>query len=562
MRTTVFRHAAVFDGFRHRGRVGEVLVEDGRITAVGPDVTVPGARVVDVDGGLLLPGFTDAHVHPVQGGLERLGCDLSDLPAADATAYLEHVGAYAAGSAATGCRAAAGRWPPSPALPTAAALDGVVGDRPVALANRDHHGLWVSSRALALAGITRGRDPDPSTAGSSATPTARRPGCSTRARCVSSTTSCRWPARTTSTPRSSRASATCSRSASRRGRTRSSAPTRACRTAVRPTPARRPPATSSAPWSAPCGGTATRGAEQVAELVDKRADWTRGRFRATSVKVMQDGVAENGTAALVEPYLDRCGHATANTGISFVDPAELRRHVAELDRLGFQVHVHGLGDRGVREALDAFEGTDPRRRHHVAHLQLVHPDDVPRFAALGVAANIQALWACHDEQMTELTLPFLGRDRAQRQYPFRDLYAASARLVAGSDWPVSTPDPLAALHTAVHRTTHGDPGRAGTDPFLPGQALPVEAAFAAYTSGSAWVNHRDDAVGSRRARSPTWSSWTATRSRRRTTRGGAGPVDVGRRGVRPRRLTTPGDTRHSSHTGGFPDSGPAGPASN
>ncbi len=157
------------------------------------------------------------------------------------------------------------------------------------------------------------------------------------------------------------------------------------------------------------------------------------------------------------------------------------------------MHVHGLGDRGVREALDAFEGTDPRRRHHVAHLQLVHPDDVPRFAALGVAANIQALWACHDEQMTELTLPFLGRDRAQRQYPFRDLYAASARLVAGSDWPVSTPDPLAALHTAVHRTTHGDPGRAGTDPFLPGQALPVEAAFAAYTSGSAWVNHRDDA---------------------------------------------------------------------
>ena len=155
--------------------------------------------------------------------------------------------------------------------------------------------------------------------------------------------------------------------------------------------------------------------------------------------------------------------------------------------------MHGLGDRGVREALDAFEGTDPARRHHIAHLQLVHPDDVPRFAALGVAANIQSLWACLDDQMTELTIPFLGEERAARQYPFGDLHRAGARLVAGSDWPVSTPDPLAAIHTAVHRTAYDEPAPAGTDPFLPEQALDMEVAFAAYTSGSAWVNHRDDA---------------------------------------------------------------------
>jgi hypothetical protein len=188
-----------------------------------------------------------------------------------------------------------------------------------------------------------------------------------------------------------------------------------------------------------------------------------------------------------------CGHTTTNTGISFVDPALLRRCVRELDDHGFQVHVHGLGDRGVREALDAFEGTSPERRHHIAHLQLVHPDDVPRFAALGVAANIQALWACLDDQMTELTIPFLGPERAGRQYPFGDLHRAGARLVAGSDWPVSTPDPLAAIHTAVNRTAYGDPGRAGTEPFLAEQALPLEVAFAAYTSGSSWVNHRDEA---------------------------------------------------------------------
>jgi predicted amidohydrolase YtcJ len=147
----------------------------------------------------------------------------------------------------------------------------------------------------------------------------------------------------------------------------------------------------------------------------------------------------------------------------------------------------------VREALDALEGTDPAHRHHVAHLQLVHPDDLARFGRLGVAANIQALWACNDAQMTELTIPFLGAERAGRQYPFADLHAAGARLVAGSDWPVSTPDPLAAIHTAVHRTSYGEPAPAGTEPFLPEQALPIEVAFAAYTSGSAWVNHRDDA---------------------------------------------------------------------
>jgi len=208
---------------------------------------------------------------------------------------------------------------------------------------------------------------------------------------------------------------------------------------------------------------------------------------------MQDGVAENGTAALVEPYLDRCGHATTNTGLSFVDPVALRGMVGALDEAGFQVHVHGLGDRGVRETLDALEGTEPLHRHQVAHLQLVHPADVPRFAELQVAANVQALWACYDDQMVDLTIPFLGEERAARQYPFGDLHRAGARLVAGSDWPVSTPNPLEAIHVAVHRMAYGEPGRAGSEPFLPDQALSLEVALAAYTSGSAWVCHRDDA---------------------------------------------------------------------
>jgi predicted amidohydrolase YtcJ len=164
------------------------------------------------------------------------------------------------------------------------------------------------------------------------------------------------------------------------------------------------------------------------------------------------------------------------------------------------VHVHAIGDRAVRESLDAFErardangtGRAADRRHHIAHLQVVHPDDRPRFAALGVAANIQPVWAVNDDQMTDMTVPFLAEGTADWQYPFADLARDGARLVAGSDWPVSTPNPLHGIHVAVNRTERGAPGREGREPFLPEQALSLEQAFAAYTSGSAYVNHLDD----------------------------------------------------------------------
>jgi len=238
------------------------------------------------------------------------------------------------------------------------------------------------------------------------------------------------------------------------------------------------------------------GLAQLPDLVERRRVQSGGRFRATSIKIMQDGVCENFTAAMLTPYLDGHGHATANAGHSFVDAEELKEVVVALAAEGFQVHVHAIGDRGSREALDAFAaaraaGHGPDLRHHIAHIQVVHPDDVPRFAELGVAANAQALWAAHEPQMDELTIPFLGDERSTWQYPFGSLHRAGARLVMGSDWPVTSPDPLAALHTAVTRTTYGD----GGEPFLPEQAVDLTTAYAAYTSGSAWVNGRDHTDG-------------------------------------------------------------------
>ena len=170
-----------------------------------------------------------------------------------------------------------------------------------------------------------------------------------------------------------------------------------------------------------------------------------------------------------------------------------------LDALGFQVHVHALGDRAVREGLDAVaaarraNGPDGAR-HHLAHLQVVSPDDIPRFAELGAAATVQPLWAAHEPQMDDLTIPFLGDERAELQYPFADLVAAGAHLAGGSDWPVSSPDPLLGAHVAVNRVLPGATGPAG-EPLVARNRIDLATMLTAYTAGSAWVNGLEESTG-------------------------------------------------------------------
>jgi len=493
--TTLFTNGALFDGHRFLGD-GEVLVVDGRIGEIrlgadrvdrtAADVT----DVVDLGGGLLAPGFVDAHVHAVQGGLERIRCDLTAGSTRDD--YLRLIAGYAAAHPAAPWILGGG-WSMTAfpgGAPTAADLDAVVPDRPVFLPNRDHHGAWVNSAALALAGIDR-HTPDPADgrferdADGAPTGTLHEGAMTAVARLVPETTDDEYYAALLEGQRHLHSLGITGWQDAIIGAYSGMGD-------VGPTyvrAARRGDLTAhvvGALW-----WERDRGVEQVADLVARRAEYTSGRFRATSVKIMQDGIAENYTASMLAPYLDRCGHATRNSGHSFVPGEALRGYVARLDAEGFQVHVHAIGDCGTREALDAFVGTDAAHRHHVAHLQFVHPDDLGRFAELGVAANLQMLWACLDDQMVDLTIPFVGEERAGRQYPFGDLARAGTRLVAGSDWPVSTANPLEAVHVAVNRTAYGETGPAGTRPFLPEQALPLETAFAAYTSGSAWINHRD-----------------------------------------------------------------------
>ncbi|MFJ6728835.1 amidohydrolase [Streptomyces sp. NPDC091281] len=485
-----------------RSRATAVAVRDGRMVAVGHaevhDLIGPGTEVVDLAGRLLLPGFQDAHVHPLGAGLELGQCHLADTT--DPAEYLRLVRAYADGHPETEWITGGG-WSleafPGGA-PTADALDAVVPDRPVFLPNRDHHGAWVNSEALRRAGIDA-RTPDPADGRIERHPDGTPTGMLQEG-------AVHLVGRLVPAPTAEERLA---------GLLRAQAVLHAhgvtaWQDAIVGTYANM---TDPGPsyLTAIDRGLLTarvvgalwwdreRGAEQIPELVARRAELSRGRLRASSVKIMQDGIAENHTAAMLDPYLTGCGCPSDNSGISFVPPDALRTYVTALDALDFQVHFHALGDRAVREALDAVAAARDANgfrdtRHHLAHLQVVQPRDVPRFAALGAGANLQMLWAAHEPQMDELTLPFLGAERGERQYPFGDLLRAGAVCGAGSDWPVSSPDPLQALHVAVNRVTPDAPE--GTPVFLPGQRLDLGSAVAAYTAGSAYLNHLDDVSGS------------------------------------------------------------------
>lgn len=493
----IFTRGPIHTGDPARTRASSLAVTGERITAVGHDevreLIGPDTEVIDLQGKLLLPGFQDSHIHAVFGGMELAECDLTGTVGVED--YLTRIRSYADAhpdrSWITG-----GGWSLESfdgGLPTRQLLDSVIPDRPVLLANRDHHGAWANTRALELAGLTREsadpfdgrieREPDGTPSGMlqegatalvsrivpPSTPADRLGGLLRAQKLLHSLGITGWQDALLGVFGGNPDPSDAYLAAAREG-------------------------TLTARVTGALWWDRERGAEQIAELLSQRGQLSHGRFRARAVKIMQDGIAENFTAAMTSPYLDGCGCATANSGLSFVDPVALRSYVTELDAHDFQVHFHALGDRGVREALDAVEAAveaHGRRgnRHHLAHLQVVHPDDLDRFARLGAIANIQPLWAAHEPQMDELTIPFLGPERASWQYPFGSLLRAGATLAAGSDWPVSSPDPIAGIHVAVNRM---EPEATDGRVFLPEQRLDLATAVAAYTAGSAHVNGLDD----------------------------------------------------------------------
>lgn len=477
-----------------------VLIEDGVIAAIGADaLTATDAVELDAAGGLVSPGFQDSHIHPYHAGLDMLACDLT--PYDDADGYLTRIAEYAEANPelewVIGGGWAMDAFPGG--LPTAAALDAVVPDRPAFFPNRDGHGAWVNTKALEIGGIDD-TTPDPfdgrieRDADGHAIGTLQEGAMGLVSQHAPEPTQDDLDEALKIAQKQLFAWGVTGWQDAIVGATNGTPDMLDSYLRLTASGELKAYVVGALWWDR------NRGLEQIPELVAKRERAVAAGFAATTVKIMQDGVAENFTAGMLEPYLDSCGCPGENMGKSFVDPTTLKEIAVQLDALGFQLHFHALGDRAVRESLDAVEAArtangDSDLRHTLAHIQVVHPDDVPRFAELKVVANMQPLWARHEDQMDVLTIPFLGTRRAAWQYPFGSLQRAGAPLASGSDWPVSTANPLEIIHTTVNRAHVGATGEAAA-PFLGEQALSLADALIAHSLGTAYLNHDEERSGS------------------------------------------------------------------
>jgi hypothetical protein len=470
-----------------------VAVRGGRIVYVGTD---PGAatwrgsttRVVDLAGRMLLPGFHDSHVHPVSSGIELTRCDLA--PFTTKEEVFAEIRRYAAAHPQDAWIIGSG-WalPIFPgANPTRQELDALVSDRPAYMTAADGHSAWVNTRALEIAGVTRETKDPPNgriERNASGEPTG------TLRESAKSLVSDRLPKPTADMFREGLARGL--EIANRYGIT-SLIEADADEEILEAYGDFEGRGKLTARVVASLAVDVARGPEQVAELEARRTRYTRGRLHATGAKIFADGVVESETAALLEPYLDRPGWS----GEPNLSPEAFDRLAIALDRAGFQIHVHAIGDRAVRMSLDALEAArnanGPRdARPLIAHLELIDPHDIPRFRKLGVLPDFQPLWAYEDAYIRDLTLPQLGPERSRWIYPIASVVRTGAILVAGSDWNVSSIDPLEAIQVAVTRRDPNDPS---SKTFLPEEQVDLMTILAAYTMGGAYASHEEKETGS------------------------------------------------------------------
>lgn len=468
-----------------------VLMRAGRIAALGSAADLraraPEARVIDAGGRLCLPGFQDAHIHLLDGGVDLV----ASAPLWDVTDVADLCRVLAAHAAACDLPLVMGAGWQAGVFGdhdlSAAVLDPVVPDRPAILYDSSYHLAVANSAALRMAGI--GVDtPDPPKGHFVRDAEGRPTGLLHEE--ATQIVRDRLPATGADTHfaglMAAQALANC------HGITGVLDP-------------RIEPHNAAAYARAAAKGRLTlrvAGAALVTpqdnvetalpRLVALRAAHAGPLFHVQSAKFFLDGVFENGTAACLAPCTDGTNAET------MFDAAAIRALFTALDAARFQIHVHAIGDAATRAAVDgitvarAANGCWPAR-HQIAHLQLVHPDDMPRLAALGAMANIQPLWARFDPRIPDVALDLIGRDRWPLTYPFRALLEAGAMACLSSDWPVSTLNPFPIIETAVTRRPQRHEG--AQPAFHPEHCLTVEEAVAGYTTHAAMACWREDLTG-------------------------------------------------------------------
>lgn len=473
-------------------------MSDGKIVALGSNEEIatwigPDTHLLDLSGQMLMPAFHDAHVHPLSSGRTLLGCALNEqYTVEDLLDTLADCAAQSDELWVQGLDFNLGLFPGG--NPNKALLDAILPDRPAYLIAADGHSAWVNSAALALAGVTA-ETPDPPKGVIERDPQTGEPTGTLR-ESAQYLVSALLPTATLDDNLAALRVALAHMHS--RGITsfidaavgESHWQAYHALNEIGELDAR---VTTSLTYGA---FSETPDEEEFFQLLARRSRYASERLRTDAVKLFVDGVLEGETAALVDPYL-RDGQETTAYGELNFSQASLEDAVARFMAMGLQIHMHAIGDGAVRAGLDALEaaqkaGAPGDNRPHIAHLQLVHPGDLGRFAALDVTANFQALWAYPDEFITQINLPVVGEERVQRMYPMGSLQRAGARIVGGSDWSVSSVNPLLAIETAVRRQ---DPY--GTTPGVlnPDEAVALATMLAAYTREAAWLMHQENLSG-------------------------------------------------------------------
>lgn len=488
----VVQNARVWTGDAARPWAEALAVIEGRLVLVGGDAEAArwiggGTRVEDVGGRLLLPGFHDAHAHVLDWGLETFTCPLGHAPTLEAT--LERIAACMPAQEGRAWFVGT-QWNDATVRgPGRAPLDSLLGERPAIVFSGSSHAAWVNTAALRVAGINR-ETPDPEDGRIGRDPGTGEPDGTLHGEAAMGLVRAHVPAFTEGERRIAlgRALAELARvgivsvQSMEYGRDlplydealRAERLTARVRVAIY-----------------------HDGEEDVASEIARLAALRHGRdarwLAVGAVKLFVDGDPGGLTGAFLEPYAGAAGSEVGRGPIRY-EPEQLDARVGALDRAGWQIHVHAIGDRAIRMALDAFElaraANGPRDiRHTIAHLHFLHPDDRPRLAGLDVAATVTPGFADNGPYNTEVLPRVLGPNRMDRLHAFRSMRDGGARLAIGSDAPVLPFEPFQQVEVAV---TRREIGETDGEPMNPSEALTIEEAVAAYTRESARLNHLDD----------------------------------------------------------------------
>jgi len=466
-----------------------VAVTGNKVVRVGMNRDVLRLRraqtvVVDAKGGAVLPGFNDAHVHLINGGLSLDQVSLSDANTVDAIKDTIRVWADAHPEREW----ITGRgWyyqPFAGAMPTRQMLDALVPDRPAYLIAYDGHTGWANTKALKAAGITR-RTKSPA---NGEIVKDRRTGEPTGALKEAAMALITAAAPKPSDEDRLAAIRAAIDEAHRYGITSVQDAGGQAADLELFDRLRKRGELSLRVYQALAAGNTLSDADLEA------LDRVRERFaddpllKTGAIKLIADGVIESHTAAMLEPYANK----PAVKGDARFTPEQLNKVVAMLDKHGWQVMTHAIGDAAVRMTLDAYEAAakanpplERGRRHRIEHIETIDPADVPRFGKLGVIASMQPVHATPSPTPGDVWSVNIGDERASRGWMWNSIAKAGGRLAFGSDWPVMTIDPLKSLHVATTRTTPDGLPEGG---WIPSERLPIRKAIDAYTRDAAWAS--------------------------------------------------------------------------